>query len=299
MKALVVGGSGFIGSHVADELTQAGHEVTILDIKRSNYLNDKQRIIIGDMLDLNVVEKAVWGHDLVYHFAGVTQIETGLDNPLNTAELNIIGTINLLKAASHFKVKRFLFASSIYVYSDEGGFYRCSKQSAEAYIEEFQRMYGLPFTIMRYGTVYGPRADDFNSVKAYLKQAMFERNISVNGNGDEMREYIHVLDAAKSSVNILSKDYVNEHVVLTGNHPMKLIDLFKMIREIVGLDVNIEMKKFDPTESSRASQGHYSITPHRFKPKIAKKLVNNPYLDMGQGLLSCLEEVYQQESDKK
>jgi UDP-glucose 4-epimerase len=294
MKILVTGGSGFIGSHVADALLAAGHEVTVLDRQRSAYTPTGQRFIQADLLDRAQVTKAVRGHDVVYHFAGIAHLDIGLSKPIETVEQNVLGTAIMLEAARLANVQRFVYASSIYVYSEGGSFYRCSKQAAELYVEEYQRGHGLDFTILRFGTVYGPRADRHNSVRRYLRQALRDHKIVASGTGDEIREYVHVKDAARSSVHVLEDEYRNERVVLTGHHPMRFADLLAMIREIVG-NVEIELQPPDPADARQGDSGHFTITPYSFRPKTALKLVANPYLDMGQGLLECLEEIYLEE----
>lgn len=298
MKALVIGGSGFIGSHLADALAAAGHDVTVLDRRRSPYLPMDQRYIQANILDREQIEEAVRGHDVVYHFAGIAHLDIGLTAPIETAEQNIVGTVIALEAARRAGVQRFVYASSIYVYSEGGSFYRCSKQASELYVEEYRRLYGLDFTILRFGTVYGPRADLHNSVQRYLKQALRDRKIIASGTGDEIREYVHVKDAARSSVHVLDDEFRNERVVLTGHHAMRFRDLLDMIREIIG-NVEIELRPPDPDDSRHGDSGHFAITPYSFRPKTAKKLVANPYLDMGQGLLECLEEIYLEETTEQ
>jgi UDP-glucose 4-epimerase len=294
VKVLVIGGAGFIGSHVAEALSDAGHAVTVLDRHRSPYLRDDQRFITCDILDREQMQHAVAGHDAVYHLAGIAHLDIGLTAPIETVEQNVLGTVIALEAARLAAVQRFVYASSLYVYSEGGSFYRCSKQAAELYVEEYQRRHGLDFTILRFGTVYGPRADRHNSVHRYLKQALREQRIVAAGTGDEIREYVHVKDTAQSSVRVLDDEFRNERVVLTGHHPMRFADLLEMIREIVG-DVTIELRPPEPGDPRHADSGHFVITPYSFRPKTAKKLVANPYLDMGQGLLECLEEIYLEE----
>jgi len=291
VKAIVFGGSGFVGSHLADALTHAGHIVTVFDLNRSAYLQSSQQFIQGDILDAESVKLAVAGQELVYNFAGLADIDEALERPVDTVRLNLLGCVNQLEAARLYGIKRFIFASTIYVYSEEGGFYRASKQACELYIEEYQRRFGLDFTILRYGTLYGRRADKRNSVHRYLQQALFDRKISIGATGDEIREYIHVQDAARASVQILEDEYRNQNVILTGNHSMRFRDLLYMIREIVGTDVQLEIQ---PAVQDGIG-GHYNLTPYTFRPKIGKKLVSHYYLDMGQGLLECLEEIYQAE----
>lgn len=292
---LVIGGSGFIGSYVADALTDVGHKVSIYDLRPSPYLSDGQRFIQGDILDRNQVAEVIQGQDVVYNFAGIPHLDVGIKHPIKTVEQNILGTVITLEASKQANVKRYIYASSVYVYSEGGSFYRCSKQAAELYVEEYQRLHGLNFTIVRYGSLYGPRADDYNSVRSYLKQALLNHHIVARGTGDEVREYIHVKDAALSSIKILSEEFKNSHVVLTGHHPMPVRDLLIMIKEIVGGSVGIEFQPPDVGDPRNGASGHYAITPYSFRPKIARKLVNNPYLDMGEGLLECLQTIYEEE----
>ncbi len=292
MKIVVAGGSGFIGSHVADALADAGHEVTIYDLRESPYLRADQRFVQGSTLDRECVNEVVAGQDVFYNFAGIPHLDIGLNHPIETVEQNILAPVIALEACRLASVRRYVYASSIYVYSEQGSFYRCSKQAAELYVEEYRRLHGLDYTILRYGTVYGPRADDHNSVRRYLKMALFEGKIKARTTGNEVREYIHVKDAASSSAKILCDEFRNEHVVLTGLHTMKFMDMLSMIREIVGPQVEIETSLPDPDDPKSGGSGHFCITPYCFRPRLAKKLVNNPYFDMGQGLLDCIEEIY-------
>jgi UDP-glucose 4-epimerase len=291
MKTLVTGGSGFIGSHVADALQRSGHEVSILDRHRSPYLAPGQNFIQADILDSDRVREAIEGQDAVYHFAGIAHLDIGLEAPVETVQQNVLGTVIALDASARARVSRFVYASSIYVYSERGSFYRASKQAAELYVEEYQRRHGLDFTILRFGTVYGPRADRHNSVRRYLKQALEEGRIVASGTGDEIREYVHVRDAAQLCADVLADEFRNERIVLTGHHTMRFIDLLKMIEEIVG-ETEVELQPPDPEDVRHGLSGHFAITPYNFRPKVARKLVANPYVDMGQGLLECLQEIH-------
>lgn len=294
MKAIVIGGSGFVGSHVADALTEAGHLVTVFDSAPSPYLRSEQAFVLGDVQDADALAGAVEGHDVVYHFAGIADIFESRSKPVDTAYVNVAGTVNALEAARRANVERFVFASSIYVYSDAGSFYRVSKQACEAYVEEYEREFGLPYTILRYGTLFGRRASDSNSVHRYLRQALVERRLTAYGSGEEPREYIHVEDAAGLSVRILEPEFRNEHVVLTGHHQLRFGELLKLIQEMVGPDVEIDLQKPEAGKAPPPWAGHYAITPYRFKPRLARKLVSELYIDMGQGLLDCLQEIHEE-----
>lgn len=286
MRALVVGGSGFVGSHVADALIAAGHDTTILDRADSRWRAEDQDFVTADLADAEAIAAAVAGHDVVYNFAGIADIDAARSMPVETVRVNVLGNAHVLEACVRAGVGRYVFASSIYVASDAGSFYRVSKQSCELYVEEYQREFGLDYTILRYGTLYGRRAGADNSVHRYLRQALEERRIDAAGTGEELREYIHVEDAARLSVQILADEFANEQVVLTGHHPLRYADVLALIREIVGDDVRIELRAPEP-----GSSAHYSITPYTFRPRRARKLVSQWYVDMGQGLVDCLDEI--------
>ena len=285
-QAIVFGGSGFLGSHVADSLSAGGHKVTVFDQKQSPYLRSDQTMIVGDILDVNQIREAMQGQEIVYHFAGLADLDRATDKALEAVNQNIVGTVHLLDAAVASKVERFVFASTIYVYSGLGGFYRCSKQACELYIEEYQKLYDLDFTILRYGSLYGPRAGVSNSIRRYLKEGLENQKIAYPGTGDEVREYIHVKDAAKLSFDILAEEYKNQHIIITGHHPMKAGEMLAMVQEILSHKVSIDY-------ACNTNESHYTITPYSFIPKVGSKLVSNLYMDMGQGFLECLQEISQ------
>ena len=288
-RAIVFGGSGFLGSHVAEQLLEKGYDVTVFDRISSPYLKPDQKMIVGDILDANYIKTVVKGHDVVFNFAGLSDLDLGVSQPLEVVQQNIAGTISLLNAAVEAKVQRFVLASTIYVYSNLGGFYRCSKQAAELFVEEFKRRCELDFTILRYGSLYGTRANRSNGIRRLLIQALAEGKITYPGTGDEMREYIHVKDAARLTVDILSQEYKNKHIVITGHHPMKTREMMAMICEILKKDIKLEFS------GDLSNNVHYTLTPYSFTPKIGAKLVSNLYVDMGQGLLECLEEISRQQ----
>jgi UDP-glucose 4-epimerase len=285
-NAIIFGGSGFLGSHVADNLSERGYNVTLFDIRPSSYIQPDQNMIVGDILDSSKVNNALKNQNVVFHFAGLSDLDKGTGQPLKVVNQNILGTINLLNGAVKNNIQRFVFASTIYVYSRLGGFYRCSKQATELFIEEFQSRYGLDYTVLRYGSLYGTRADDNNGIRSYLLQGLRNGKITYPGTGNEMREYINVKDAARLTVDILSPEYKNKHIVVTGHHPMKTIDMLEMIKEMLKKDITFEF-------SIKPNESHYSITPYSFIPKVGSKLVSNLYVDMGQGFLECLQELSQ------
>lgn len=285
-KVLVIGGAGFLGSHVSDALTDAGYKVRIFDKVSSRYAKSGQEMVVGDLMDMNEVVDAANGCDYIYNFAGIADIDEAHRNPVDTARLNVLGTVHTLEAARIHKVRRYVFASTVYVYSNKGSFYRASKQSAERFIETYEELFGIQHTILRYGSLYGRRADSRNGIYRMLFHAIKERKIRFNGSGEELREYINVADAAQASVEILGEEFSNQHIILTGNEKLRARDLLMMISEMLGGTVEIEY-------SDQEMTGHYTITPYSFNPKIGRKLVNTLHIDMGQGLLDCMAELHQ------
>lgn len=283
-KIVVVGGSGFLGSHVADALSDAGYKVTIFDRAPSSWKRDDQEMVVGDILDSEEIGEITKGSYAVYNFAAIADLDEAITKPVETARINVLGNVNILDACVRNKVERYVYASTVYVNSREGGFYRCSKQSAEQYVEQYWRSYGLNYTILRYGSLYGPRSDHHNGLWRVVKKALEQGTISYNGSTEAMREYIHVADAARASVAALGKDFCNEHVVLTGQEPMRVMDLLKMLAEILGLSQEVKFIEGDHT-------GHYIRTPYAYQPKIGRKYVPPLHVDLGQGLLELIHEV--------
>ncbi len=291
MKVVVFGGSGFLGSHVADALSEARYDVTIFDRVYSPYLRKDQNMAVGDILEEDNVKKVMEGCSAVYNFAGIADMDEAKRSPLYTVRDNILGNTIILEAAVKNAVKRFIFASTVYVYSTKGSFYRSSKQACELIIESYREIHGLPYTILRYGSLYGPRADENNWISKILKEALEERRISRFGDGEELREYIHVKDAARLSVEVLASEYENENVIISGPQQMKIKDLLTMIAEMLGNNVKIEYKDTDDKTCPYDPSLHYEITPYSFNPKIGKKLISRYYLDMGQGILDLLKDI--------
>ena len=284
-KAVVVGGSGFLGSHVADHLTNTGFQVTIYDKIKSQWIRQDQEMVVGDVEDGEKINQTIAGAEVVYNFAALADLNEALKQPIKTVKINILGNLNVIEACRAHGIKRFIYASTVYVHSREGGFYRCSKQTSEAYVEEYQRVYGLNYTILRYGSLYGSRADDSNGINRIVKSAVNDGVIRYAGNINSMREYIHVEDAAKASVDILSDQFENENIVLTGQEPMKVFEMLKMLAEILSIDEN----NIEFIEDN--NEGHYVRTPYSYQPKLGKKYIPPVHVDLGQGLLQVINEI--------
>ena len=285
-RVIVFGASGFLGSHVADTLTNAGYRVRLFDRSPSPYLKGNQEMIVGDIMNLEEVIEAAKGSSIVYNFAAIADIDEAHDKPIPTATINVLGNMHALEAARIAGARRFVFASSVYVYSESGSFYRASKQAAERFTETYHERYGLNYNILRYGSLYGRRADKRNGIYRMLQEAVEHHSITYKGSGEAMREYIHVEDAARMSVQILAPEFANRHMILTGQEKLRIKDVMTMISEMLPWPVELH---FDEANAVH----HYEITPYAFQPRIGRKLVLNEHVDLGQGILDCLREIHQ------
>lgn len=287
MNILVFGGSGFLGSHVCDKLSDAGHRVTIADLHPSPYLRGDQAMLVGNLLDEEFVNNAVSSADVVFNYAGLADIGEAAQRPIDTARVNVLGNVIVLEACRRHNIQRYVFASSLYVYGKSGGFYRCSKQSCEIYIENYLAAHGLEYTILRYGSLYGPRADRRNAINRFVAEAIQTGGITYYGAPTALREYIHVEDAALCTVEVLKPEYANQNIVLSGSQPMQVGDLFRMIGEMLGKELTISFQN-DP------NSGHYQMTPYAFMPKVGRKMSPILSTDLGQGVLRVMEDVHRE-----
>ena len=170
--------------------------------------------------------------------------------------------MHILEQCVKNNISRFIYASSAYAMSNKGSFFGISKLASEKIIEEYFKIYGLPFTILRYGSVYSERSFDNNYIYNIVKSAVFDGVINHNGDGNELREYIHASDASKLSVDVIESDnYKNLHVILTGNERMKRSDLFNMINEILN-------DKIDINYTNDGYHNHYNFTPYSLIPLL-------------------------------
>jgi UDP-glucose 4-epimerase len=284
-KVCVIGGSGFLGSHVCDQLTEAGYHALIYDRIASPWRRESQTMVKADILDESALNDAIADCEAVFNFAAIADLDDALDKPLDTVKVNILGNAMVLEACRRHRVKRYVYASTVYVHSREGGFYRCSKHAAEQFVEEYQRRYGLDFTVLRYGSLYGPRSDHHNGLWRIVKKALESGRVSYEGSPESMREYIHVEDAARATVVALGDEFRNQHVVLTGQEPMRVMDLLKMLAEILGMPQAVDF-----IESDHA--GHYIRTPYAYQTRLGRKYVPPLHVDLGQGLLELIGEVH-------
>lgn len=287
-KVLVFGGFGFLGYYLVKELTERSYSVTVADINDNEELNKKVKYVQCDITRTDEVS-AVFEQDkfdVVYNLAGLANLEAAVENPIRAFELNVLSNMYIVEACIKYKIPKFVYASSAYAVSNKGSFYGISKLASEKLIEEYHNKYNLNFVILRYGSVYSEREYNNNYIYNLVKEAVNTKKINHKGDGAEIREYIHAADAAKLSVDVIeTNEFDNVHVILTGTERMERIELFNMIKEILNNQVEINLQ-------NTGYNNHYKYTPYSFVPSVSKKLVANPHIDMGQGLLECVKAVY-------
>jgi len=286
-KVAVFGGEGFLGCYLVAELIKKKYDVFSIDLKQSGH-NIDVKFIKADILDYNQIKRLFSEHqfDIVYNLAGFANLDKAIEFPIETFQLNVIGNLNILEQCKNHKVERFVYASSAYAMSDKGSFYGISKLSSEKIIEEYNKRFDLPFTILRYGSIYSERNFENNYIYNLIKTAIDSGEINHKGDGDEIREYIHAADAAKLSIEVIEKDeFAGKHLILTGVERLKRVELFNLINEILNNKINIKL-------NNSGYKNHYKFTPYSFTPEESQKLTPNPYIDMGQGILNCIKEVY-------
>ncbi len=284
----VFGGEGFLGSYLTAELARRGYAVVSLDIKKTDFRPDVP-FVKADIRDARQISAIFREHafDVVYNLAGFASLEKAVHHPREVMELNVMGNIHILEAARQTsRLERFVYASSVYALSNKGSFYGISKLASEKVVEEYHARFGLPFTILRYGSVYSERPFENNYIYNLIRRAIETGRIDHQGDGEEVREYIHAADAARLSVDVIENEqFSGKHLILTGIERLRRKDLFNMINEILGGNIQINI-------TNDGYKEHYKYTPFSFEPRISERLTPNPYIDMGQGLLNCIKNAY-------
>ena len=285
MNVLVFGGSGFLGSHVAEELAAKKYRVIVVDGKKINFKNKNIKFVKADILNIKDISKLFKKIKIVYNFAAIADIGDSYSDPLKTLRINILGNANILSLCAKYKIKRYVFASSIYVYSEQGGFYRASKQSSEIIIKEFNRNYKLPFTILRYGSIYGPRTNIKNGLYKIIYDALIKKKLIYRGTRKAVRSYIHVKDAAYISVEVLKKNFKNKSVLVRGKRLFKISELLQQVGQI--LDIKSEMYFLNQTQ-----KGHYDKSPFvKKKKENVLSLYPKRSINFKQGIQELISEI--------
>ena len=278
---LVTGASGFIGSHVADYLTDKGHKVFLFDKKKSKHKKENQKMILGDTNSLNDLYKFTRKIHTIFHFAASADLSEANAKPFNTVENNVMGTVKILQACLKNKIKKIIFASSIYARSEQGGIYSTSKLSSEMIIERICRKFGIKFVILRFGTVYGERANKFNTVQNFIDDAKKTLKIFRETKGDEIRSYIHVKDVAKIAYISTKKKYENGCYNIFGGKRIVVKKLLNLIKQEIP-KLKIIYSKSDNRKYN------YKINTFTYKIRKGKNIKLGKYISIKSGIKKLL-----------
>jgi UDP-glucose 4-epimerase len=255
VKTAVTGGSGFIGSHVVDRLRDAGHDVVVIDTRPPHRVDVAYRDV--DVTDLAALLRATSGAEAIFHLAAVSNVNDAHADPIGTMETNVVGTARVCEAARRNQVGRVVFASTVWVYASAPGdgpltedaalettgtghVYTASKVAGELVVSSFGELYGIPYTILRYGIPYGPRMRDELVIPRFLRSARDGVRITIQGDGLQFRNYLYVEDLADAHVLALGDDAANQVFNLEGPAPVSIRDIAELARSLVNPQAKIE-----------------------------------------------------------
>ena len=291
-KIVVFGGSGFLGRYFCEEILLTSSNINLInyDLERTKIKSKFYRFIKGDIQDKEKINKVLKNVDFVFNFAGISDIEECQNEPVRSANINIIGNLNILNSCVKNKVKKIFFASSLYSFSDHGSFYKCSKQSSEIYLMEFKKLYNLDYVILRYGSVYGEDCSVNNGVYKILKNLITKKKLSYSGSKRTERSYIHVRDVAKITIKILKSNVKNCVYLIKGNKNIKIYNLLKFIKRIINVNYKVSFQK-------KRLIAHYIKYPDKFVEPTVKKIKFQEKISLDKGLISLHN--YMQQKYKK
>ncbi|AKP80287.1 MULTISPECIES: NAD-dependent epimerase/dehydratase family protein [Priestia] len=258
MKAVVTGGAGFIGSHLVEELIRQGFNVHIIDNLISGKYDNIHPLatfhiedICSDQAKQIILDEKP---DVVFHLAAQADVSRSIQSPQYDADVNIKGTINLLEACRDASVGKFIFASTSAVYGNlqkdliteqdatvPASYYGLSKLAAESYIRLFHYLYNLPYTILRYGNVYGPRQTpkgEGGVVAVFLERLSKGLSFNIHGDGEQTRDFIYVKDIVQANIAAIKKG--NQEVVHASTTKKTSVnDLLKNLEYIHGSNIDV------------------------------------------------------------
>jgi UDP-glucose 4-epimerase len=264
-KILVTGGAGFVGSHLVPCLLESGYSVTVLDnlshgkMENLNEVLDHPQFTFqrADILDKTIPTLFFAGIDSIIHLAALIDISASVSDPIRNHEVNVNGTFKMLQAAVKHKVRKFVFASSTAVYGEVKNLpiqegiaihpispYAASKVAGEAYCSAFSNCYGLETVALRFFNIYGQRSENSpysGVITKFLKKIIADEVLTVDGDGEQTRDFIYVNDIVKAIILALEKEGLKGEVfnVCTGM-PTSVNQLVDTLKTATGKNAHVK-----------------------------------------------------------
>ena len=293
-KALVTGGAGFIGSHLVDELLIAGCNVTVLDNLSTGHLSNLKHIenhitfYQEDIRNREILNKAAKDCDIIFHQAAVVSVPSTVDDPVESAMVNEMGTLLVLEAARKNNIKKVVLASSCAVYGDDPDIpkhenmnpkpqspYAVQKLSGEFYARLYFDLYGLETVCLRYFNVYGPRQDPSSPysgvISIFMTKASSKEPPIIHGDGNQYRDFIFVKDVVR--FNLLaanSEEAVGKTFNVGTGKFIRIKKLWGMIRQLADLNIEPEYERTRPGDIRESVANiDYARKTLGFKPEYS------------------------------
>ena len=252
MKCLVTGGSGFIGSHVVDKLIECGHDVMTFDLNLTEWPTRCKQFLCS-ILSLEDLRDAMRDVDTVFHLAAVADVNEVIKDPIYAENINTRGTMYVLEAAKQADVDRVIYGSTTWVYGDTkehfvhentpipppSHIYTATKLAGEYYCRAYAELYGLNYTILRYGIPYGPRAREGAVIPTFVKKALAGEPIRIAGDGSQFRQFVYVEDLARGNVLAMEGGQLNSVYNLDGAKKITIKEIAEAVQRHIG-DVEIQ-----------------------------------------------------------
>lgn len=289
MKILITGGAGFIGSNLAKRLVADGHSVTVLDsLLRGNKLDkdtySKIQFVKADVRDLAAVTEASKNCDLIFHFAAVLGVDIVADNPVETMDVEVIGTRNVIEAAEVNNVKKIMYASTSGIYGhsafesalteevlvDPRTSYAMAKRYNEIYLASHHEEKGLDVISLRFFNVYGKNQDNRMVVPRFFEQALNNEPITVFGTGEQTRDFTYIDDTVEACVRLMNIGGCRI-VNIANEAEWTITELAKQIKEITGssselIYLEAPKKRYDYEVERRVGSSEKLMKLTSYKP---------------------------------